>query len=106
MARNIPLISSALFKDADVRIYIKSGEKQIAFARNAMEKIGETERERLHFIVQPMDAGLKLIPGTLLIDGTELKRCVSAYVKSWPEAIRAEKQFLKEQKIRDRKSVV
>ena len=70
MARNIPLIRSALFKDADVRIYIKSGEKQIAFARNAMEKIGETERERLHFIVQPMDAGLKLIPGTLLI------RCV------------------------------
>lgn len=99
MARNIPLIRSALFKDADVRIYIKSGEKQIAFARNALEELGETERERLRLIIQPMDAGLKLLPGTLLIDGAELKRCVSAYVKSWPEAIRAEKQFLKEQEI-------
>lgn len=89
-ARNIPIIEDMLIHNKDLKIIVKTAEKQLQFMKQSLEKFSP----KIAYYESNNDIGLILKKGSIKVDKTKLENTLNEFVNKWNAKIQEEKQFL------------
>lgn len=90
VARNIPIIKELLIQNKELKIIVKTSEKQLQFMKQSLEKFS-TE---IDYYESNNDIGLILKKGSIEVDKAELENNLYEFINEWDIKIQEEKQFL------------
>ncbi|KUK34269.1 MAG: UDP-N-acetylglucosamine:LPS N-acetylglucosamine transferase [Caldanaerobacter subterraneus] len=95
-SRSLALIENIIQLDKEVKIFIKTGEKQLNFCKAYLSKFN---CDNIYYEIKKNDIGLILKQGSLDVDKQRLKYELENWVNSWDYYINQEEKFYKENKV-------
>ncbi|AGB18540.1 UDP-N-acetylglucosamine--LPS N-acetylglucosamine transferase [Thermoanaerobacterium thermosaccharolyticum] len=95
-SRSLALIENIIHIDKEVKIFIKTGEKQLEFCRAYLSKLNFDD---IYYEIKKNDVGLILEKNSLKVDKKKLKYEVENWINNWDYYIYQEEYFYKENKI-------
>jgi hypothetical protein len=93
--RNIPIIQGLLENDKNVRIIVKTKDRQLQAIKEALAAYSS----RIDYYVSMNDIGLILKEGSIEVDEKRLGKELKEFIKSWERRIPEEAAFLTEHKV-------
>jgi hypothetical protein len=95
-SRSLALIENIIQLDKEIKIFIKTGEKQLNFCKAYLSKFN---CDNIYYESKKNDIGLILKQGSLKVDKQRLKFELEDRINSWDYFINQEEKFYKENKI-------